>query len=201
LAIATSRRPSGSGGIWERVAAVQEFDASLLAGDVAAIARSLARVVDALGPTGLLPAFAQLYADPLGRQPLVGEAAILARKIELLSRNYESLALRAVPQSADEAVAFALARGQMPNLPATASPRVMALAAGFDEIALPDRYAPLITGNRAGEALLLAALTLSGDGADLDDLSDALRVLRYLGLEDSARRAALQLYLLPDRNG
>ena len=200
LAIATSRRPSASGGIWERVAAVQEFDASLLAGDVAAIARSLARVVDALGPTGLLPAFAQLYADPLGRQPLVGEAAILARKIELLSRNYESLALRAVPQSADEAVAFALARGQMPNLPATASPRVMALAAGFDEIALPDRYAPLITGNRAGEALLLAALTLSGDGADLDDLSDALRVLRYLGLEDSARRAALQLYLLPDRN-
>jgi len=77
----------------------------------------------------------------------------------------------------------------------------MALAAGFDEIALPDRYAPLITGNRAGEALLLAALTLSGDGADLDDLSDALLVLRYLGLEDSARRAALQLYLLPDRNG
>ena len=201
LAIATSRRPSASGGIWERVAALQEFDASLLAGDVAAIARSLARVVDALGPTGLWPAFAQLYADPLGRQPLVGEAAILARKIELLSRNYESLALRAVPQSADEAVAFALARGQMPNLPATASPRVMALAAGFDEIALPDRYAPLITGNRAGEALLLAALTLSGDGADLDDLSDALRVLRYLGLEDSARRAALQLYLLPDRNG
>ena len=129
--------------------------------------------------------------------PRIGMSPTMRESI-LPQTNVDSTRL---PQSADEAVAFALARGQMPNLPATASPRVMALAAGFDEIALPDRYAPLITGNRAGEALLLAALTLSGDGADLDDLSDALRVLRYLGLEDSARRAALQLYLLPDRNG
>lgn len=199
LAIATSRRPSASGGIWERVAAVQDFDASLLAGEMDAIGTSLARAVAVLEPAGLLPAFASLYAERLGRQPLTGAPASLARKVELLSRHYESLALRAVPQSPEEAFAFALARGQSPLLAATASPRARALAAGFEAATLPERYAPLVAEARAGEALLLAALTLSGDGADFVDISDALKLLRYLGLEDTARRTALQLHLMPER--
>ena len=51
--------------------------------------------------------------------------------------------------------------------------------------------------NRLGEALLQAIqLFESGAAGDDADLTDALRVLRAFGLEDTARRAALQLAIL-----
>ena len=46
------------------------------------------------------------------------------------------------------------------------------------------------------EALLRAALVLSTPEGDPDDLTDALVLYRAVGLEDVARRAALQLLLL-----
>ena len=61
---------------------------------------------------GLEVTFAEAYARRLLRLPLTGAAAQLAREIALLSGEYETVAQRAVPQSARERFLFAIARGQ-----------------------------------------------------------------------------------------
>ena len=50
--------------------------------------------------------------------------------------------------------------------------------------------------DRLGEAILRATLVLSDKARDPSDITDALALLRSVGLEDLARRSALQLLLL-----
>jgi integrase/recombinase XerD len=59
----------------------------------------------------------------------------------------------------------------------------------------PHRYAWFLDNDRMGEAFLRAALVLSDREADPGDIAEALILLRAVGFEDIARRAALQLLL------
>jgi hypothetical protein len=196
LAIYTARVPSASGGVWERVAALQRFDAALLAGDAAETALRLAPAWAAMEAAGLETAFAEAYAQRLLRSPLTGEAGLLARRIGLLSPVYEEVAQAAVPQTEDERFAFALARGLPATPPPEAGLTATAAARAFDGTPPAHRYAWFLQNDRLGEALLRAALVLSDPGRDPDDITDALTLYRAVGLEDVARRAALQLVLL-----
>ncbi len=117
LAIYTARVPSASGGVWDRVAALQRFDAAILAGDTATTTAHLAPAWEAMAAAGLETAFAETYADLLMRLPLTGEAGLLARRIALLSSRYEQVAQAAVAQSEAERFAFAIATGQTAELP------------------------------------------------------------------------------------
>jgi hypothetical protein len=130
------------------------------------------------------------------RLPLTGEAGLLARRIALLSSRYEQVARAALPQSAAERFAFAIATGQNAQPPAEADMVARAVARAFDATLPEHRYAWFVQNDRLGEALLRAALVLSDPGRDPDDISDALALYRAVGLEDVARRAALQLVLL-----
>jgi hypothetical protein len=198
LAIYTARVPSASGGVWDRVAALQRFDAALMAGDAAEAAARLPAAWAAMEDAGLETAFAEAYAQRLLRTPLTGEAGLLARRIGLLSSVYEEVAQGAVPQTEAERFAFDIARG----LPATAPPgagmTANAVARAFAADRPDHRYAWFLQNDRLGEALLRAALVLSDPARDPDDITDALVLLREVGLEDVARRAALQLVLLED---
>jgi len=196
LEIYTARVPSASGGVWDRVAALQAFDAAVLAADPNEIARHLPAAWAAMEQAGLQIAFAAIYGERVSRQPFTGQTAALARRVGLLSPLYESVAQSAVAQSADERLAFAIARGLSPELPADAPLITRAVAAAFSDPDVPTRYEWLLTRGNLGEALLRAALILSAPGGDPDDLTDALRLYRAVGLEDVARRAALQLLLL-----
>jgi len=193
--IYTSRVPSASGGIWDRVDALQAFDVALLARDPDAVVRLLPEVWAAMQEARLEVPFAEVYAERLMRLPLTGEAALLARRVALLSDIYERTAQLNVPQSDEERFLFAIARGLSPEINLRgAIPRMLTIA--FASIDLPDRYRRLIEDQRIGEALLQAALVLSSGDGDLDDMGDALQLLRHLGLESTARRAALQLMIL-----
>ena len=196
LAIYTSQSPSASGSIWDRVAAVQALDAALLAGDPVETSRRLPPAWAAMREAGLEVAFADIYGERLLRMPLVGDAGILARRVGLLSPIYEQVAQSAVAQDATERFALAIARGLPPE--AADGPLDRAIAAAFARDLPPHRYSLFLEDNRLGEALLRAALVLArgGAGSDLDDLTDALALFRVAGLEDVARRTALQLYLL-----
>ena len=196
LAIYTSQAPSASGAVWDRVGAVQALDAALLAGDAIETSRRLAPAWEAMQDAGLEIAFADIYGERLLRTPLVGEAGILARRIGLLSPIYEEVAQSTVPQNEAERFAFAVARGLPPE--GARDPLDRAIAAAFAPTLPPHRYSLFLENNRLGEALLRAALVL-GQGAanaDADDLTDALVLFRAVGLEDVARRTALQLHLL-----
>jgi len=201
LAIYTAQSPSASGAVWDRVAALQAFDAALLAGDPVETSRRLVPAWEAMGEVGLQVAFADIYADRLLHTPLVGEAGILARRVGLLSPIYEEVAQTAIPQDAAERFAFAIARGLPPpdEVPGTGHIH-RAIAAAFASPLPPHRYSLYLENGQLGEALLRAAQVLGqgGAGADTNDLTDALVLFRSVGLEDVARRTALQLHLLPE---
>lgn len=196
LAIYTAQTPAASGGIWDRVAALQAFDTALLAGDPQETSRRLAPAWSAMQAAGLEVAFADIYADRLLRTPLGDDAGILARRIGLLSPIYEQVAQSATPQSDVEAFAFSLARGLPPEPGTRRSSTDQALAAAFAEPLPAHRYSIYLEQNRLGEALLRAAAVLGLAAADADDLTDALVLFRAVGLEDVARRAALQIHLM-----
>lgn len=195
FAIYTARVPSASGGIWDRVGAVQAVDAALLAGDAEEVARSLPEAFAQMQDAGLGVAFATIFAERLERLPLTGEAGLLARRIGLLSPIYERIAQGAVPQDEAERVAFAVARGLPIDVSTDGDAVLQAVAVAFTEAPAPHRYTWFLQNDRMGEAFLRATLVLTDRESDPGDLGDALLLLRGVGFEDIARRAALQLLL------
>lgn len=196
LAIYTARVPAASGGVWDRVGALQRLDAAILAGDALQAGDRLAPAYAAMQEAGLEIAFAEIYAERLLRLPLTGETGLLARRVGLLSGFYETVAQAAVPQTPDEAFAFAVARGEAATPPPNADLTTNAIATAFAGPAPRHSYQWFVSNDRLGEALLRAALVLSDPAHDPGDITDALVLLRAVGLEDLARRTALQLLIL-----
>jgi hypothetical protein len=194
FAIYTSRVPSASGGVWDRVASVQAVDAALLAGDAAEVGRRLPEAFAHMQEAGLTVAFSTIFAERLQRVPLTGEAGLLARRIGLLSPDYERIAQSAVAQNAEERTAFAVARGQPIALGAAVDPATSPWPPPSRRPQAPC-YQWFLDNDRMGEAFLRAALVLSDREGDPGDIGDALILLRRVGFEDVARRAALQLLL------
>ena len=64
-----------------------------------------------------------------------------------------------------------------------------------------DDFKAMLDQNRIGEVILLAMSRIEhGTAGDLRGVTEGLSVLRHIGLEDAARRTALELMLL-DRRG
>ncbi len=189
------QRPSASGGVWERVAAIQQLQVDLAEGNAEKIDRDLSSVWIEMRDAGLHHVFAAQYGKELAALPLSGPAATLALRIGLRSPAYEEVALAARAEDVQLRFLLALARG----VPETAvAPGTMSLSVrqGFAADAPPPALQRYVASGRVGEAIL-KALTLFNEGAagDPDGISDAIALLRSLGLESTARRAALELLL------
>ncbi len=201
LGLYTERRPAASGGVWDRVAAIQDLDAALAEGDGRAVAAALPAAWAAMRAARLEVAFAEMFGEHLA--PLQGKTPSLAPlvwRVRLLSSAYPEAAQ--TPPANDRETRFlaTLARG-VPDITLAPTPRARAIAAGFGpDAAPPPRLADRIGTARLGEALLEAiALFDSGRQGNPADLTAALAFFRAAGLEDTAIRAALQLMLLEDR--
>ncbi len=197
-----AQTPSASGGVWDRATAVQAFDAALRAADPAKIAQTLPTVWAAMQAIHTEVAFARYYADDLA--PLVqsgrltGPTSALVFRISLLSPKYEAAALTRVAPTAEEHFLIAIARGNVTGV-TTDDPAQAAILAAFARAKVPEPMAGQIAKGQLGEALLRGiSLFNQGLGGDLGALTDALALLRAVGMEDVARRTALQ-YLLLDR--
>lgn len=197
IGIYTAGKPSASGDPWDRVAAVQKFDAAMRAHDQAAITRTLLTAWEDITAVGLDVPFAALYAKPLAALHLTGKPAALAFRIGLLSPDAESIAGTRIAADPTEAFLIGLARGHVDGL---TPPDAMgaAIVAGFAPGASAgDDLDALIAGHRLGEAIL-RAITRISDGAagDLRGVTEGLAALRKAGLESAARQTALQLMLM-----
>lgn len=192
----TDRKPAASGGVWDRVAAIQSLDAALQAGDPGAVAESLPKAWAAMRSRRLEVPFADLFAPRLDAQPLPGEVARLALRITLLSSSYESASADRAADDRDDRFLVGLAHGQ-PQPSDARSPLEQAIAAGFAATEPPESQKTLLDRGQLGEAILLAAAQLDrvSEGRH-EDVTGAITTLRAVGLEDTARRAALQLLLL-----
>ncbi|MCL3882601.1 hypothetical protein [Marivita sp. GX14005] len=198
LGVYTDQMRAASGGIWDRVEALQRFEAALETQDAGKISVALEKVWPQMRSAGLLVPFSNLFADRLQDMPLAGRAARIAGFAGLLSDGYEAAA-HGLAQSDDATLAFlaGIARGApdgyLPDLP-----YATALAQGWTRAAdLPSDIASMAAQDRIGEALLIALERFdSGAEGNHDDLTESIRILRSFGLEDVARRAALQLVIL-----
>ncbi len=196
----TARTPAASGGIWDRAEAIQRFDVAMTARDPRGVSQTLPAAWDAMQSAHTELPFAKLYGADLQYLPLSGEAADLAFRIGLLSRDYEGVAIEAAQtQAGHDPFLIGVARGR-PDARDARSARERAIFGAFSEARPPQTLQRLLDQGKLGEALLRAiALFDAGADGDLRSVTDALAVLRAVGLEDVARRAALQLLIL-DRN-
>lgn len=195
LALYTDRSPAASGGVWDRVEAIQALDNALSANDGAAASRALTPAWRHMRGQGLEAAFARLFAERLGAADLTPEARHLAYRLALLTPEYETAP---VPADADPETRFlaSIARGA-PEAELATTPAEQAILRAFaPPVAAAHEDALLLREGKLGEAILQAAARFDRAAGNLADLTAGLRTLRAVGLEDTARRAALQLLIL-----
>lgn len=198
LGLYTKREPAASGGVWDRASAIQRLDQALVADDVEEVSAALPAAWEAMAEARLEVPFAQLFAPRLEGLDLDSDAGALAFRLALLSKEFEAAALSREPQTPREEFLAALARGEATNeVPDGRFAEPVARAFGDDAPKPPEQLMQLAGEQRLGEALL-RAMTLYERGAAGDPvaLTDALVFLRRMGLEETARRAALQLMIL-----
>ena len=193
----TARTPAASGGIWDRAEAVQRFDVAMTTRDPVGVSRTLPDVWQAMQKTRSEIQFAKLYGSALQDLPLSGAASVIAFEVGLLSPDYEGVAIEAAQTEADfDPFLIAIARGTPQNARAM-SPRALAIQSAFNGTPPPEQLQTMVNDGKLGEALLRAlALFDAGAEGDLRSVTDALALLRSVGLEDVARRASLQLMIL-----
>ncbi|MDD9976349.1 MAG: hypothetical protein OXQ30_01255 [Boseongicola sp.] len=196
--VLSERKPAASGGVWTRVEGLQCLMTSLEAGDSTAVSQKLPTVWNSAVDMGYGPVLADLILPDLNRLDLTEKAKATAFEIALTNWNLVS-AKKWVPAGRSERSLLAVAEGR---------PFAMAVSSALDQSiqralvgARPsDRYAFDIEDNRRGAALLnsLSVLALGSDG-DPAALGDALTVLMSLGLDDGARRIAVDILLEASR--
>ncbi|KAA2317157.1 hypothetical protein DL237_00250 [Pseudooceanicola sediminis] len=203
LGVYTDGRPSASGGIWDRVQAVQAFDRAITAArpDRSAVLATLPAAWQAMVAAELEAPFARLYAPALAAYAdTPGPVGRIALTVTLLGPGYEANVRALTPRDSTEAFLIALASGQPDRAPPyNAASRIV--AAGFAKSARPpQRLQSQLDNGQLGEAILGAMrLYASAMTGEMKDAADALATFRAVGLEDTARRAALQLLLLERR--
>ena len=199
----TARRPAASGGVWERVAAVQALDRALApeAGPDA-LTEALPAALEGARAIGLETVLSEIFAERLlAAAPLPARIAAQAAEMVLLSPLYARVGELRAPATERERFLAGVAAGR--PVDADADTRLQsAIAAGVAATAAAPEHRRLIAGDRLGEAILAAAALLDegAEGVAPSAVEAALATLRAAGLEDTARRAALQIVLLgPDQ--
>ncbi len=192
LGLYTARSPAASGGVWDRVSAIQRFETALRTRSTDAIAKTLPPAWTEMQRAGLEISFAELFAEPLTRYDLKGQAGGIARNMFLLSSNYQQIDADAPVRPLLRGIALGQIEADMAS-----DQRAAAIVAGFDTTKARRDLIGMAQNGRMGEAILRTLLLLD-DGAAGDPvaLTQALATLRTFGLEDTARRAALQILLL-----
>jgi len=196
LGLYTQQKPAASGGVWDRVAAFQALDAAITAKDQAQIEATLPKAWEKMTEARLEVPFATIFGPALAGFTLSPEAQAISVQVMLLSPQYETLIQGMSPQDAQQAFLLALARGSLQGVTAPDALDA-AIASAFVTPTLPADLQSRLDQGQIGQAILAAMTQMrQGEAGDLRAVTEGLSTLRHLGLEDVARRSALQLVLL-----
>ncbi len=194
LEIVSNRKPSASGGIWNRVAAVQTLRSAVASQDASAISRALPAAWDAANSEGYHAALAPWLATAIQSVKLERRAHHTAFEIALFSNDLD-MARQYAGTSQDDQTLLAI----LTNTPfeiRNAAPLAIAVRRSLSGLAPSQSYRALLDDNRKGEALLKAIAVLAdGVEADPSAIADALSLLKSLGLDTLVRRTAAELLL------
>ena len=192
LGIFTDRQPSASGGIWDRVHAIQTFEVALDIGSTSAIEKTLPLAWQAVRQAEIEVRFANLFAEAVADHTLLGAGAAAGFEMILHSQLYKRVGTIFPDLAEANPILMGVVNGDTSSLTAN-SPLEGAIIEGFDpqNTAKATRF-----DGQTGPLLLDALIGLeTARQGDVTDLGWHLGVLRALGQEDTARRAALQLLL------
>ncbi|MEM6588600.1 MAG: hypothetical protein AAF641_09150 [Pseudomonadota bacterium] len=194
LGLYTARRPAASGGVWDRVQALQAFDRAMLSGDAARIAKTLPMVWEDMLDADLGVVFATLYGERLSRLDLPGleqtvhGIGLLSPAASAHTGKLRNRSARFLDGVALGVVDASLAQGPLEE----------AIARAFSEATPTRRYAGPLSEGKLGEVILDAITDLHrGVEGRSAQIEGPLATLRFVGLEDVARQTALQILLLP----
>jgi len=191
----SDRVPSASGGAFERAKAVIALDRALTANDAADIAKAAQALWTEAAPIGVITPLAQHFAPRLLAADVHADGHEIVFKYLLLTDQYETAALDPQLAATDPFLA-ALATGD-PAQALALQPAYPILAEAFRAQAAP-ALTDLAAQGKTGEAILRTIATLQqGLDGDRMALREGFATLRALGLEDVARRTALQYAILP----
>ena len=196
IGLYTSRKPAASGSVWDRVSAVQRFDGALISGNAGDVVATLPKTWEMMRSQGLEVAFAQLFSSQLQALDLPREYHPLTLRIGLLSTAYKTDTDKYTAADNDENFMLQLARGT-PDVQLATSDLQTAIAIAFAARGPARDHEMLLQNGKVGQAILSAAIGLDqASSGNLAGTTASLATLRAVGLEDTARRAALQLLIL-----
>jgi len=199
-------RAASSGGAWGRAEYVQDLDTALASEDSEQLAEAISTAMVAFSSAGLLHAFADEYADTLAHLPpdeATGPIASRVRRLLLIAdrpmAQWATLGTAAPPvvKMAARLASREIVQGFSPY--SAALPNAIHLAFANhtpSKQEIPALLAKIDSGNFAEVLLRALALLANGRDADPQALHEGLFLLRKLGLEDAARRVAIQLLLI-----
>ncbi len=194
--IYSERKPSASGGIWERVAAHQALLAAMDAGDPDEIADTLPAAWTAAREAGFHAGFADWLAPRISGVTLNGTAGHIAFEIALLAGR-PVVAEEFAAKTREDRFLLAVAENQTGGAPAGPDPFERAILRGLSAISPGSAYQALVEDDRQGEALLRAvAQLMEGAAGNPDATANSLALLRTLGLDGLAVRVAVELVLM-----
>ena len=196
LGLYTQRQPAASGGVWDRIADLQQFETDLRTRDTTALSKSLPAVWRTMRTARLAVPFANLFAKDLSALALSGAAQDIAFKVILVSDRYQSAAQAFPSRAQQRPVLAAVAAGKITH-GLQAQGVAQAVIAAFVTAPPDPDLVTLAQSGALGHALLnTLALTDAGGKGDINQLVTGLATLRALGFEDVARRVSLQVLLL-----
>jgi hypothetical protein len=194
LAVYGERAPAASGGIWDRVGAVQTLRDTLRSGDAEGVSEALPRAWSAAREAGYAHALAGWIAPRLEGVALGREAVHVAFEVVLMAERPD-LARDFAGASREDQFLLSVASGQ-PGPVQPSDPLGRAVRRGLSALGPGERFQALLDDDRPGEALLKAmSLLMDGAAGNPDATADALALLRVLGLEQLARQVAIELIL------
>ncbi len=199
-----SQAPAASGGVWDRVSAVQALETALAERDSAKLEATLPPAYKAMRRAGLAYALADMAGAQAAALAPKGEAGQIAIWLALSANQAQTI--EQIPADADPfdrwLITFAGGSSDSPPPNAGADGAAPILMAAFGpDMALPASTATLIRENRHGEALLAAIASVdAGLEGDTNRAAQGLRSLIALDQGDIARQAAVEILLQPRLN-
>ena len=192
LGLYTRNTPAASGGVWDRIAALQAFETNLAARNIKGIEKTLPPMWRSMKAAELEVLFSGLFARDLSGLELLDQSARIAYWMTLLSQ--DPLAARA-PTNASRSDLFlgSVAAGK-PDAELAESTTELAVKRGF-----ASQATVRIAEGNLGEYLLNVLVDLAAAArGDKDALANAISDLRQAGFDTEARRVAVQSLLLLD---
>ena len=185
LGIYTNHSPGASGGMWDRIKVINDLDAAL--DDKENLEKSFQDAWKIFKQTNQLTVFAKLFGLRVFEENLSPKSKKIAANLLLLTNNFKITEGYWDPSD----IRFGLTAGDFSQVKVSDETEKIILQV-FTEPSVPFLVEQKLNQGKLGEVILNALLQFElGIEGNLKDFSESLSTLNLIGLETTARRAAL----------